>query len=730
MNQPPPTLPPRILVIDDNPAIHQDFCKIFGVPAGIHSRLADAEAAVFGPKSAEPVVRSGFRIDSASQGREALELMQKALAEDDPYALAFVDVRMPPGWDGVETLEHLWQCCPELQAVICTAYSDYSWDDVTRRLGQTDNLLILKKPFEPVEVLQLAHALTQKWALARQARLRLEDLARMVRERTQELVATNQKLQQEVDERARIQEALRISEERFSTAFRASPMPMAIQSRPEGRFLDANSSFLELTGYTGNQLLQRTGNELHLWENGAATAVQSANQIRNQPCALRRGDGATRNAMLWAEPITLGSGQSLLVILEDVTDQLKLETQLRQAQKMEAVGRLAAGIAHEFNNILTVIQGHAGLLGANLANTPSAESAGRIVQASERAASLTRRLLAFSRKQPLQLKPINFSALVQGIQKMLSQLIGERHELQLDCAANLPSIRADEGNMEQILINFALNARDAMPDGGAIRFSTREVLLDKQAVRRNPDARAGRFVCLTVADSGCGMAPEILGRIFDPFFTTKDVGKGTGLGLSTIHGIVQQHQGWIEVASQLGHGSTFKVFLPVWEGAPEPAVTGKAAEQSVPRRGAGETILLVEDEAAVRGLARVVLERGGYHVFEAADGPQALAVWEKCPVRVNLLVTDLVMPNGVSGGALAKMLRAKDPQLRTIYTSGYSSEVVKGDLPLTQGDNFLRKPYDPAALLKAVKLCLDCNAAAQNVIHPTPIQNAMTCGCR
>jgi PAS domain S-box-containing protein len=731
MSPPAATLPPRILVIDDNPTIHQDFRKILCTPAGTQCRLVEAEAALFGPQSAEPVVRAGFRIDSASQGQDALGLVQKALAESDPYVVAFVDVRMPPGWDGVETLERLWQCCPELQAVICTAYSDYSWDDIARRLGQTDNLLILKKPFEPMEVLQLVHALSRKWALARQARLRLEDLERMVRERTQELVTANQKLQQEMAESTCIQEALRISEERFSTAFRVSPMPMAIQSCREGHFLDANPSFLKLTGYKADQLLQRTSDELRLWENGAATTAQSADPVRNRSCALRRGDGATRDAMLWTEPITLDSGPCRLVILEDITDRLKLETRLRQAQKMEAVGRLAAGIAHEFNNILTVIQGTAGLLGVSLANTPPAEWVARIIQASERAASLTGRLLAFSRKQPLQLTPINLSVLVPGTQKMLGQLIGERHELRLDCAANLPSIRADEGNMEQILINLTLNARDAMPEGGTIRFGTHEVRLDERAARQNPDARAGRFVCLSVADSGCGMAPEILSRMFDPFFTTKDIGKGTGLGLSTVHGIVKQHQGWIEVNSQVRHGSTFKVFLPVWEGAPEPEGAGEAAERATPpRRGSGETILLVEDEASVRELARVMLERGGYQVFEAADGPQALALWEQCPVRINLLVTDLIMPNGLSGGALAQRLQAKDHRLRTLYTSGYSPEEIKADLLLTRGANFLPKPYKPAALLKAVNLCLDGIAPPENETRLTSAESAVSCVCQ
>jgi PAS domain S-box-containing protein len=582
---------------------------------------------------------------------------------------------------------------------------------MSRRLGQTDNLLILKKPFDTAEVLQVAHALTRKWTLGRQAKLRMEDLDRMVRERTQ-------KLQQEIEERTRVQEALRVSEERFSKAFLASPMPMAIQSNADGRFLDANPSFLQLTGYPADELLQRTDKELRLWEDKAGQSAEEDQpeiRIRNQASTLRCSDGKVCDTVLWAEPITLQAGPCRLVIVEDTTDRLKLEGQLRQAQKLEAVGCLAAGIAHEFNNLLTVIQGHTDLLSGKPLGTRSAgESIARIAQASQRAASLTRRLLAFSHKQPVQFKAVQVSAVLQGLPKMLGQLLGEPYQLRLDCAADLPAIRADEGNVEQILINLALNARDAMPDGGTIQITTSLAVFDEAAARNNLEARPGTFVCLTVADTGCGMSPEVIGRIFDPFYTTKDVGKGTGLGLSTVHGIVQQHAGWIEIASEVGKGSTFKVFLPVWEGTPAAAPTGEAAGSLLPQRASGEAVLIVEDEGIVREAARLALERGGYRVFEAGDGPEALAIWERCPVRIDLLVTDMVMPRGVSGGALARVLQTRDPNLRALYTSGYSSEVVREDLRLTHGVNFLRKPYDPPALLKAVRTCLDRDVPAQS----------------
>jgi signal transduction histidine kinase/ActR/RegA family two-component response regulator len=576
----------------------------------------------------------------------------------------------------------------------------------------------------------------------------MEDLDRMVRERTQ-------KLREEVEQRARVQEALRVSEERFSKAFSFSPMPMAICARADNRFLDANASFFRLAGYPAEQLLNRTLNELKLWDiakpstekggtaapfvafetsrfvvsaDGTPATVALEGGVRNQPAVLHGRDGSNRHIVLWTEPITLGTEACLLIIAEDVTEQLRLESQLRQSQKMEAVGCLAAGIAHEFNNLLTVIQGHAGLLGSpGISQSCATESVERITQASQRAASLTRRLLSFSRKQPLQLKPLDLSKAVHGLQKMLGQLLGEHYRLELDCPSELPTTRADGGNIEQVLINLTLNARDAMPGGGAIRIATSDVELDQMAALQNLDARPGRFIRLAVSDSGCGMTPDVLRRIFDPFYTTKEIGKGTGLGLSTVQAIVQQHHGWIEVESRPGHGSTFKIFLPALTDAPASQPKIETTNQTSHYSVSGETILVVEDEDSVRGLARLALEQAGYHVMEAADGQEALKVWDRSGRRIDLLLTDMVMPNGLSGNGLAKALLARDPKLRTVYTTGYSSEAVREGLSLRNGVNFLPKPYDATALLKAVKASLKHPPAPAHTALPETSLGLVAC---
>jgi two-component system, cell cycle sensor histidine kinase and response regulator CckA len=699
-----PGKPARILIVDDNPSIHEDFRKILGAKTAAQSHLENVESALFG-NSPAPEDRQGFRIDSAHQGQDAFELVKKSVAEGDPYVLAFVDVRMPPGWDGIETLENIWKAAPELQAVICTAYSDYSWDEMTKRLGQTDNLLILKKPFETVEVLQMAHALSQKWILGRQAKLRMDDLDKMVRQRTAELHA---------------------SEERFSKAFQASPIPLVIIRCNDGLVIDSNESFATLTGLSAQELRKKSAADLRLWDTILdGQPIDPSTRLREKSSAIRRNDGSARQAVLSTEPLSLGSIPCLLVIVEDITEQVKIEAQLRQAQKMEVIGRMAAGIAHEFNNLLTVIQGDVGLLqSANPNQLDRNALLEQIMQASQRAATFTRQLLAFSRKQVLQPRVLNLCELVSRTKKMLGRLIGEKFEVQVHCELDCISVRADEGGLEQVLMNLVLNARDAMPNGGTVAISTELVTLDETAVIKNAEARAGEFACLHVADQGSGMTTQIMSRIFDPFFTTKDVGKGTGLGLSTIHGIVKQHEGWVEVASEVGKGSTFTIFLPACQSAP--AHVAPAEKPAAPAEGKGEVILVVEDEVAVRELACMALRKRGYQVLQAANGPAAIEVWKKSPGIVDLLLTDMVMPNGMSGGELAKDLAKRNPKLKIIYTSGYSPEILKQDSLLTQGINFLPKPYDLPALLKAVRLCLDGGKLPQYEVRSGKTQTITT----
>jgi PAS domain S-box-containing protein len=396
---------------------------------------------------------------------------------------------------------------------------------------------------------------------------------------------------------------LRASEERFSKAFQASPIPKAILRCTDGHFLDANQSFLDLSGYPAQQLLEHSGQELQLWAPEPNSANSGPNppslegRLRHQSRTLRQSNGTIRQTLVSTEPISLGAVPCLLLIAEDITEKLKLEAQLRQAQKMEAIGRMAAGIAHEFNNIHTVIQGDVGLLRtARLDDTERRNLLDQMMQASQRAASVTRQLFAYSRKQALQPRLLNLSAIVQQTREMLARLLDEKHKIEFRCSEELPAILADDSGIQQILINLVLNARDAMPDEGVIKIATELAVLDEAAASANPNARAGRFACLSITDHGHGMTPEVLARIFDPFFTTKDVGKGTGLGLTVIHGIVKQHEGWVAVTSEVGRGSTFKIFLPASNVTLRSTDTGNTASFSLNGSGAIEPLQVVEEK--------------------------------------------------------------------------------------------------------------------------------------
>jgi PAS domain S-box-containing protein len=389
----------------------------------------------------------------------------------------------------------------------------------------------------------------------------------------------------------------------------------------------------------------------------------------------------------------------------DVTERLNLEAQFRQAQKMEAVGQLAGGIAHDFNNILTLIRGYADLALANrMLPTKTHGHLEQILQAADMAAHFTRQLLTFSRKQSVQFKPLDLNELAQHFSRMLERILGEQIALQLNLSPDILPIMADVGMIEQILVNLAINSRDAMTEGGKLIVETAMFEVDDRYCAAHPDARAGDFVCLTVSDSGTGMPAEIMSKIFEPFFTTKDPGKGTGLGLSTVYGIVKQHDGWLNVYSEMDRGTTFRIFFPYCSETPEISVKQLQLSRI---KGGNETILLVEDDPALRGLAKTGLQNFGYRVLEAASGPDALAIWAEASAPIDLLLTDLVMPGGMSGKDLAAHLLQRKPDLKVLFTSGYSVDLVQSEIPLKEGHNFLPKPFSTSTLASAVRARLD-----------------------
>ena len=391
----------------------------------------------------------------------------------------------------------------------------------------------------------------------------------------------------------------------------------------------------------------------------------------------------------------------------DITERKRLEEQFRQSQKMDAIGQLAGGVAHDFNNILGVIQMQSDLLksGGNL-SPAQLDFAGEIGAATQRAAALTRQLLLFSRKEVLQPRDLDLNQSISNMTKMLWRILGEDIKMQFKFAMQPLFIHADPGMMDQVLMNLAVNSRDAMPKGGRLVIETSTAEFDESVRGQSAQARPGSFVCLSVSDTGCGIPAENLPRIFEPFFTTKDVGKGTGLGLATVFGIVQQHQGWVHVYSEAGHGTTFRIYLPRLAGMSRPEPEPPALTSM---RGGKETILLVEDDAFLRASVHKALSQLGYRVFEAINGVEALEVWKQHREEIHLLLTDLVMPGGMTGKGLAERLLRENPKLKVIYVSGYSAEVAGKDFPLEEGSNFLAKPVQAFKLAQTVRQNLDAN---------------------
>lgn len=524
------------------------------------------------------------------------------------------------------------------------------------------------------------------------------------------LQAAYENLKQEAAHRNAMQERLKSSEERFSKAFSASPVALAILTRHTREFVDVNDRFARLVGQERSSFVCGDLFSLPLWSAPETRArlellLLEGQPLRNWECQINGPDGKPRHALLSAEAFQLGDQACVLVMTEDVSDRVNLEGQLRQSQKMEAIGQLAAGVAHDFNNLLTVVQGYTQLLLAmQQPNSMGREALEKIIGATQRAAGLTNQLLMFSRKQVAQPKAVDLNKVVNNVTGMLRPLLGENIRLNVRPAAALPAIMADAAMLEQILVNLAVNARDAMPKGGDLVITTFTTEIDESYLKYRPQACAGTFVGLQVSDSGMGMDEVTQERIFEPFFTTKGVGKGTGLGLATVYGIVKQHRGWIEVASQVGVGTTFKIFIPAVQ---KTIQNTEFIQNSEVVRGGTETIMVVEDEPALRELVTKVLRNYGYQVIEAAHGKDALRVWRDTAAKPALLLTDMMMPEGLTGWELAAQIRAESPEMKVLFTSGYSPEIFGTDVQLDARSNFLPKPYHPRLLARTVRNCLD-----------------------
>jgi two-component system cell cycle sensor histidine kinase/response regulator CckA len=701
----------RVLIIDDNVTIHDDFRKLLASGESAHCAVEDSEALVLGGL-VKTVATPQFELGSAYQGAEGVVLAKKALEEGRPYAMAFVDVRMPPGLDGIETTKRIWEIDPDLQIVICTAYSDYSWGEMFEQIANRGGLLILKKPFDGVEALQLAQALTEKWDLHKQSRRKMEELESRIAERTRELQQANHALQKELIERQRAEESLRLYETVVNQAKDSIVITDANLNLPGPEILFVNSAFTKLTGYTTEEAMSKTSRITQ----GRHIDRNVFDQLRRY---LKRGQAFECEAIAYRKdgeglmlewqvaPIRNSSGTitNYVALQRDISARKRFEAQLFQSQKMETVSKLAGGIAHEFNSILTAVIIQSELLLGNLpAGNPLTENATEIKRAAGRAASLTRQLLAYGRKQFLQPDILDLNQVIAGMEGMVQHLMGAEVTTQIVPASGLQATTADAGQIEQVITNMAINAREAMPNGGKLTLETSNVSLDEESVRLYPELKAGRYVMLAITDTGAGMSEEVKAHLFEPFFTTKGIGEGTGLGLSTCYGIVKQSGGHISVYSELGRGSTFNIYLPQVDQQARVPVCLTESNQ-LPR--GTENILLVQDDPALLEMAATLLRRLGYTVFAAGNGIDALTlIQQRGTGHINLMLTEVVMPQ-MSGKELADRVQTLYPQTRIIFTSAYTENANIHQGVLDKGMELLQKPYTPPALARKLREVLD-----------------------
>ncbi len=515
----------------------------------------------------------------------------------------------------------------------------------------------------------------------------------------------------DLTERTRSEEALRESEERFRKLTEAANEGIAIYE--QGRILEANQATAKMLGYELPEVIGRHALEFTAPESRALVLhnIQSGYEKPYESVGLRK-DGTTFPVEVQGKAIPYRGRLVRVTIIRDLTERKRLEEELRQAHKMEAVGRLAGGIAHDFNNLLTVIGGYSELLLRRFDPAdPAHQQAEAIMTAANHAAALTRQLLAFSRRQVLEPKVLDLNAVVTTMGRILQRLIGEDIELVTGLDPALGRVNADPGQLEQVLLNLAVNARDAMPQGGRLTLETANVELDEADARWHAGVASGRYVRLAVRDTGIGMDAATQSHLFEPFFTTKELGQGTGLGLATVYGIVRQSGGHITVDSTPGRGTAFTIYLPrLGEGveAAEPVVA-----PAKPRKGS-ETVLLVEDEAGVRGVAQEILRSTGYIVLAASDGHEALRISIQHEGPIHLLLTDVVMP-GLSGPALVSRLASRRPKMRVMYMSGYTEDtIVQHGLP-NPGMVFLQKPFTPEVLTRKVRELLETDLPDQPI---------------
>jgi len=705
-----------ILIVDDSPTQAQQLCYL--------------------------LEENQYRVLLAKDGKEAL-----ALVNTDKPAIIISDIIMPE-MNGLELCKHIKDDdhTKDIPVVLLTSLSnsedvldalDSGADSFLTKpyddeylLGHLERLLSNRSPsndmhmrvtmttdfggrerclnVNPQQMLTLLFS-TYEAAVHRNAELRqTQDALQTLNMHLEDLVeARTEALQTEISERKRAEESLRASEAKLRGILDNIGIGICLINKnmhvlemnrtmhdwfPNVNLDDCPVCYRVFNNPSNDKICKDCPTARTL-----RTGITSEGQIKLE------GHKQTYRIVASAIIDTQGEVDTAIEMVDDITERLSLEDQLHQAQKMEAIGQLAGGVAHDFNNILQAMVGYSSLLLDRLEKGDERyEFADEIAQGAARAAALTRQLLAFSRRQILEMEDLELNEVIQGVMKMLRRVIGENIEVGLIEGRRLGIVHADPGQMEQVLINLCVNARDAMPEGGRITIETENVMIDKEYCDTHTWAKLGHYVLLSVTDTGCGMDAQTQAHIFEPFFTTKELGKGTGLGLATVYGIVRQHNGMIQVYSEVDKGSTFKIYIPSIE-RPATAVEPRVARRA---QGGTETILVAEDDENLRKLTSRILMNAGYTVILAVNGQDALDVFQQHAADIALVMLDVIMPK-MGGKAVYDTLQEQYPHLRFLFTSGYSTNAIHTGFILHQGIELIQKPFAPDALLRKVREILD-----------------------
>lgn len=795
----------HVLIIDDDPEIQSAYRMVLS-PEPESERSSSAQLAKLLHKGQLPEPSGGprFELDFAGQGIEGVALVEASLEKQHPFAVAFIDIRIPPGFDGMETAARVRRIDPDIEIVIVTAYSDRSREEIVHAVGAPEKLLFLRKPFDPEELIQMALSLTAKWNLARQAREHRNELETVLMtspaaiysvDGNRCITSWNQAAERitgytaqqvlgrpcvlnhigiekacggcllEVDDpslqhheiqildrqgvpRTLLKKGTRIMDRQGRTIrlvesfwdITARKATEAALAESEARFralvettsdwvweTDASGRFTycsplceAIYGYGPQELQGRSLFDLLVHSDEIAEkrsifnkCVENKQAFHNIEHRSLTRDGQIIHIESSGRPVMAEDGRVIGFrgIDRDVTnrkliekERQELEVQYRQSQKLEALGTLAGGIAHDLNNVLTPIMGGTQLSLLKLdPSHPIYDNLKTIEEGVQRAADLLHQILAFSRKQVMATRPLNLTELIKAFAAMLRRLIREDIHLAFNLEEDLGTIEADKNQMEQVLINLVVNATDAVEKDGEVTILTaNRVVTYPDSAQADHRIAPGSYVLMSVSDNGTGMDPATVSRIFDPFYTTKEAGKGTGLGLSTVYGIIRQHGGEILVDTAPGRGARFDIYIPRTEGRIE------TETQDSPQAviGGQETVLLVEDNLDVRNMTRTSLEHYGYQVIEAANGLEAIQVFEAHEGRIDLLFTDVVMP-GMGGQTLAERLREFSPRLPVLFMSGHPFDVNTKVLAEIKGNDFIQKPFKPLEMAQKIRQMLD-----------------------